>query len=254
MARFYDMHCHVDFANDPGALAAGLAQRDVHCFSVTVTPEGYEQAQQRLAASDNVCVGVGLHPWWVAAKDAGKAALEQFQMLAQATRFIGEVGLDFSARHVCTRDAQMMAFEQIAGRCASTGNNVLSVHAVRAADAVLDVLEDAQVMERNHVILHWFSGTSDELQRAVELGCFFSIGPRMVATKRGRAYVQAIPLDRLLLETDEPSAAGSVGSADDMYRALEHTLIEIAALRKVEPGELAACMAHTSAMLLGESA
>ena len=31
---------------------------------------------------------------------------------------------------------------------------------------------------------------------------FFSVGPHMLASKRGRAYAQAIPRDRLLLETD----------------------------------------------------
>lgn len=42
------------------------------------------------------------------------------------------------------------------------------------------------------------------------MGCWFSVGERMLATKRGRAYVQSIPSDRLLLETDAPPVGGGI--------------------------------------------
>ena len=164
---------------------------------------------------------------------------------------MGEVGLDFGLKHVATRGAQVAAFDRIAAACAAEGGKVLSIHAVRSAGTVLDVLERYGVLVGSACILHWFSGTSDELQRAAKLGCFFSVGPHMLASKRGRAYAQAIPRDRLLLETDEPPEAGPVVPAGEFARLLEGALDEIARLRREDPEALAERIAHTSRDLLG---
>mgnify|MGYP004492342999 CR=1 FL=1 len=86
----------------------------------------------------------------------------------------------------------------VAGTALGTLNNSV------ANVAVLDVLERHGATRSNACILHWFSGSSQELARARELGCHFSVNPNMLATKRGRAYVRQIPPNRLLLETDLP--------------------------------------------------
>lgn len=246
--RLFDLHCHLDFAEDPAALANNLAALDIGCLSVTVTPAGYEHAARELGACGNVRVGLGLHPWRVEADEAGEATLERFESQVEGTRFIGEVGLDFGLKHEATREVQVVAFDRIAAACAARGGKVLSIHAVRSASVVLDILERQGALDGNTCIFHWFSGTSDELQRAIKQGCFFSVGERMLATKRGRAYAQAIPLERLLLETDLPPEAGGAGSAGEMDAALRDALGQIETLR----GEGAAeRIAHTSRRLLG---
>ena len=130
---------------------------------------------------------------------------------------------------------------------------MLSVHAVRAVDQVLDVLEHASVfggMTGNACIIHWFSGTSDQLTRARRAGCYFSVNPHMLDSKRGRAYAQAIPADRLLLETDEPAFAGAPWSAARVRELLEETLAQLAALRGDDPAELRERIGQTSRTLL----
>jgi TatD DNase family protein len=54
--------------------------------------------------------------------------------------------------------------------------------------------------------MHWFSGSPRELARAVELGCWFSVGPAMLAGEKGRALAGSMPRDRVLTETDGPFA------------------------------------------------
>ena len=199
-----DMHCHLDFSSDMAALARLAQAHGVVAFSNTVTPEGYLAASKALAGFPNVRVGVGLHPWWVA---DGRCSAEQVELacqLIQETRFVGEVGLDFAPRREGTFETQLDAFEHIVNACCAQGGKVISIHAVRSATAVLDVLERHRATHGNVCILHWFSGSSQELARARELGCHFSVNPNMLATKRGRAYVRQIPPERLLLETDLP--------------------------------------------------
>lgn len=214
-----DMHCHLDFSSDAAALARMAQAHGVAAFSNTVTPEGYLAASKALAGFPNVRVGVGLHPWWVADGRCGTEQVELACRLIQKTRFVGEVGLDFVPRREGTFETQLDAFERIVDACCAQGGKVISIHAVRSATAVLDVLERHGVTRSNACILHWFSGSSQELARARELGCHFSVNPNMLATKRGRAYVRQIPPERLLLETDLPDEGTDAAQAGPAWIA-----------------------------------
>ncbi|WP_139652340.1 TatD family hydrolase [Raoultibacter phocaeensis] len=228
--NLFDMHCHLDFMENAGGAAERAQALGIGCYSVTVTPHDYERVSREFAAHENVRVGLGLHPWWIADGSCGEEDIDRFGVLAAETRFIGEVGLDFGKRCAGTEELQTAAFERIASAC-SQGGKVVSLHAVKAVGAVLDVLEQFSCLEGNACILHWFSGTSDELQRAIRMGCYFSVGPRMLAAKRGVEYVKAIPASRLLLETDAPPESGSTMPYDEIAQQLRETLERIERLR-----------------------
>lgn len=242
-----DMHCHLDFANNAQELASDLRQCGVGCFSTTVEPCGYEYAIDVLEPFDNVRVGLGLHPWWVADGRCGEEALERFESLVVDAAFIGEVGLDFGTAHRGSRVVQLAAFNRVAAACAASGGKVLSIHAVGAAEEVLNVLEQQGCFDANACIFHWFSGSSDELQRAIKHGCFFSVGERMLATARGRAYARTIPKTQLLLETDLPSARVDALSSSTIEASLSRTLVSLESVRSESLVEL---LASTSAILL----
>ena len=115
---------------------------------------------------------------------------------------------------------------------------VISIHAVRSAGTVLDVFESHGLLIQNPdspvIIFHWFSGTSDELVRARNAGCYFSVNERMLASKRGREYARQIPLDRLLLETDAPGEPNTETSAQSLIRSLTRTSERIASLKNCD--------------------
>lgn len=248
----FDMHCHLGFCADSVQAARELAAQGVGAFSNTVTPAEFAEQRVALADAANVRLGAGLHPWWAGEFDPF-ADWDRLYGLVARNRFIGEVGLDFSPRHADTRKAQLDALACVAHACARTGNKVLSVHAVRAVDQVFDELERASVfggMTGNVCIIHWFSGTSDQLTRAWRVGCCFSVNPRMLESKRGRAYARAIPADRLLLETDEPASEGAPWDAVRVRELLEGSLVQLAALRGDDPAELRERIAQTSRTLL----
>lgn len=246
-----DMHCHLDFAADAPAFAYDLFRQGIGAFSTTVDPDGYEQSLQALAACPNVRVGAGLHPWWLSTGRCGYRDVERLEALVPQTPFVGEIGLDFGACHSASADIQLAAFARTVRACARAGGRVISIHAVRSVDAVLDVLEQEGCLADNACIIHWFSGSSDQLQRAIRLGCYISLGQRSLATKRGRAYAQVIPLTRLLLETDLPESEPPAKSADSLYAALRDAADRIAALRGPDAR---ATMAQTSCNLLNLSA
>lgn len=249
--NLFDMHCHLGFCEDAAQAARELAAAGVGAFSNTVTLAEFAAQQVALAGAANVRVGCGLHPWWV-----GEDAAADFDALCavvERQRFVGEVGLDFSPSHVATRQAQMAVLLQVADVCGRVGSKVVSLHAVRAVDDVLDVLEDTGALAEaagNACIIHWFSGTSDQLTRARRLGAFFSVNPRMLQSKRGRAYAQAMPGNRLLLETDLPAQAGASWDAERVRQLLGQTACQLAELRGEDVADLQERIAATSRALL----
>ena len=72
----------------------------------------------------------------------------------------------------------------------------------------------------------------------------------MVSTKRGRAYTSIIPADRLLLETDAPVQKGEQYNAVLMRAELEALIVEIAALRRLDPQDIANRIQKTSQQIL----
>ena len=241
------MHCHLDFLENPRAFADAAAERGMRFFAATVTPQGYGQAHKALADAPTVRLGVGLHPWWIHDGRCGQADVQAVCAALRDTRYVGEVGLDFGKRCVGSRDVQVAAFSQVARACAQEGGKLLTVHAVRAANTVLDVLEDAGCFAHNQVIFHWFSDSSEGLWRAVRAGCYFSVNLRMLSTKRGREYARVLPADRLLLETDLPPEA-EPGFALDAWEADLRAALD--ALDAVRGESMASRLAQTSAQLL----
>ena len=102
---------------------------------------------------------------------------------------------------------------------------------------------------RCRCVMHWFSGSSDELGRALRLGCSFSVGERMLATRRGREYARQLPAARLLLETDLPDGAGQGVGADGLLASLDRVLTALAQARRVDKDELAATLAANARAL-----
>ena len=173
--------------------------------------------------------------------------------MCAASRFVGEIGLDFSGGRMATAPQQQEAFDWIIQSCAEhpvTGR-AISIHSVRAASEALDTLQRFDMPHNSTCIFHWFSGTSDELARARALGCYFSVNARMLATKRGREYARQIPLDKLLLETDAPKELGDPGDAQALAGELTQTLDVLDDIRKERKELLAGSISQTSQELLG---
>lgn len=247
-ADVYDMHAHLGFYEDVTHGARKLAGLGVHALCATVTPAEYERVAAELAGAHNVRVGVGLHPWWLADGRCNEADARRAAELAATSRYVAEVGLDFSHGRLACADVQVTALDAVLRSCEG-GGHVLSLHAVASADAVLDLLERHGTCENNDVIIHWFSGSGDELTRARRMGCLFSVNAFGLETRRGRSYATQIPAEQLLLETDLPGegAHATEWPPERLAARLRKTLETICELRDED---VAPAIAATSRRLL----
>ncbi len=215
MQTFLDAHLHLDFVADAPEIALRAADLERNLLANSISPYGFMKLQMRFPGNPWIKPGLGFHPWWVAADILQPADLELFEKLAPQAAFVGEVGLDFMGPRKQSIQDQIDAFDRVIEACVkplvcapATDNyqRIIGIHSVKAASTVLDVLEHWQATKENACVFHWFTGSSDELQRAIAMGCFFSVGERMLRSKKGQAYVKAIPPERILLETDAPGS------------------------------------------------
>ena len=224
----------------PDAVADEATALGLGLFDCGVDPRDFARAKKRACNRSNIFAGIGLHPWWLADGRCGTAEINLLCEIAAQERLIGEVGLDFSARFAGSEPLQIQAFDRLCDALVQhplTGR-VISIHAVRSAGTVLDVLGSHELLtpspDSPTIIFHWFSGTSNEFVRARNAGCYFSINERMLVTKRGREYARQIPLDRLLLETDAPTEENEDTTAQLLVESLTSVSKSIATLKNCD--------------------
>jgi TatD DNase family protein len=245
-SRYVDFHCHLDLYPDVASAIADAERAGVYTLTVTTTPKAWPRNRELTDQTRYIRAALGLHPQLVHERADEIALWEEY--LSQ-TRYVGEVGIDAGPRYYRSLATQKEVFERILKRCAKDGGKILTVHSVRAAKAVLDLIEQHLPADRGQAVLHWFTGSKAEARRAVDLGCYFSVNLQMMLSDRGRDLVSTLPLERLLTETDGPftEVNGRPASPSDAAYAVE----AIANMVKTTPDELAAKIRQNLKVLLG---
>ena len=221
----HDAHIHLDFMGNAREVALSARDKGLGMFANTVTPAGFSRTLEMVGDLENVHVGLGQHPWWAAESNLGL-----FDELFPTTRWIGEVGLDLSPKRP-HHQRQREAFHHIARRCGAGGNKILSLHSVRAAGEVLDTLEETGCTQSCRCIFHWFSGSTEDLWRAIRAGCWFSVNEMQAGTRRAKEQLKLIPANRLLLETDLPPDEGAPFALGKVERSLDRVLARLEGIR-----------------------
>lgn len=228
-ARFVDFHCHLDLYPNHAAAVADCEEARVFTLAVTTTPKAWPRNHQLASTTRYVRAALGLHPQLIAERAHEFPLWEE--LLPQA-RYVGEVGLDAGPRFYRSLGLQKQVFESVLKSCSRSGGKILTVHSVRAANTVLDLIEAHLPPTHGQVVLHWFTGTKSEARRAVDLGCYFSINAEMLRHKRHRGTVASLPLDRLLTETDGPFTR--VAQRSSTPRDVAFVVEELAQLRETD--------------------
>ncbi|QLB19063.1 Qat anti-phage system TatD family nuclease QatD [Mannheimia granulomatis] len=193
-----DMHCHLDLYTNPQYVVKRCQDENLYVLSVTTTPKAWYGTSLLAKDCPRIRTALGLHPQLAHER---WQELELFDSLLNQTRYVGEIGLDGGKEFKAYWETQLKVFRHILRSSAKAGGKILSVHSRMSTNTVLDELSQ---INDNLPILHWFSGTKQQLKRAIEMGCYFSVGPAMLRGKKGYELVQVIPKEKILIETDGP--------------------------------------------------
>ena len=184
-----------------------------------------------------VRAAVGIHPHeW----GQGAADFDAVAELARAPGVvaIGETGLDFHY-DLTPRDLQAEGLRRHV-RLALEVDRPLILHCRKADDEALGILEGRGPGLRG--VRHCFDGRLPVAERYIELGFYISFAGQITRDgyKKLKAAARALPLDRILVETDCPyqtPAAHAPGRCEPAFVA--ETVRSLAELRSCAPEEIA---------------
>lgn len=182
-----DMHAHVQ----PGIAPAELAA--LRSCVVAVTRTLSEHATTRERIDQSVVWGAGCHPGL--AREVKSFSASRMRDAIATTPVIGEIGLDGAAR--TPMESQLTTLRGIL-EVASDTPRLLSIHSYRATNLIVRELREFRPAA---AILHWWLGSPEETEVAVEAGAYFSVNSSQAKSWKN---LRLVPLDRLLLETDHP--------------------------------------------------
>ncbi len=199
--RGFDFHCHIDLHPKPATVFDRCASEGIVSLTMTTTPKAWPQNSAWVKQNDFIHVATGLHPELVGERYAD---MELLETQINESHFVGEVGLDGSSKYQKSYGEQQDVFHRVLVAAQEVGARVLSIHSRRAERDVINIIEKHVDPQRVLCILHWFSGSPSEAQRALEAGCYFSINHTMLASDGRQKLIRDLPANRLLTETDSP--------------------------------------------------
>lgn len=211
-----DCHAHVS----PDVSSRQLAQLG-SAVVFAMTREPIEAAEAAKRYDDNLLWCCGAHPAFVAG--GGEVDLDQFTRRSKRFAVVGEIGLD---RRSGNLERQKQVLAGILDRIQNEPV-LVSIHSSGSSSEIVELLRRRP---RQGLILHWFSGRPAEVDQLLSIGCYFSVNTAM-----RRELLKAVPLDRLLPETDFPVARKRTGARPGDTAQLEILLGEI---HQAQPLEL----------------
>ena len=208
MISIVDTHCHLDleaFDEDRGDVFQRALSAGIHAMVlVGYNPERWDTTADLCSQHGFLRRTLGVHPndadiWSDEISAQLRREIEQDRPIA-----IGEIGLDFyrSAGNAAQQRSAFVAQLEIAAEF----NLPVVIHQRSAADEVINILA---AMRPHSGVMHCFAGNQVYAERCLDLGLYLGIGGVLTFPRSNeiRDAVAAVPLDRLMLETDAPFLA-----------------------------------------------
>jgi len=210
---FIDSHCHINFpelaARMPEILAKMAENRVTHALCVSVNLPEFPSVLALAEQYPHIYASVGVHPDY---EDTPEPTVEQLVQLADHPKIvaIGETGLDYY-RLEGDLEWQRERFRTHIRASRATGKPLIIHTRAASADTIRILQEEGAGVDQGGVagVMHCFTETLDVALAAVEMGFYISFSGIVTfkSAKDLQAVAQALPLDRILIETDSPYLA-----------------------------------------------
>lgn len=246
-----DSHAHIDFpqfAEDREAMLQRARDAGVGTLLAIGTGPGPEKLDATLPYAEThdwIYTTVGIHPH--EAKEVTPEHLDTLVRLARHPKVIawGEIGLDYFYDH-SPRDVQERVFRQQMELARAAGLPIV-IHCRDAWDDCLKVLREAWKPTGLGGILHCFTSTLPDAERALDMGFLVSFTGNVTYPKAQniRDVAKALPLANILIETDSPYLAPQAyrGKRNEPAYVAE-VAKALANVRNLSPEEVAAATAE----------
>lgn len=215
--KYIDIHSHIyfsDYDSDREAAISRAHAADVGIITVGTDLGSSRQAVALAETHENMWAIVGLHPVDAGVGVADTFDYEDFKQLALHPKVvaIGECGLDYFHEPFDVGRQREIFMQHI--HLANEVGKPLMLHvrngkkAKDTADKGVSAYQDALEILKTHAKVpfnfHFFAGTESDLKDIIDAGGFVSFTGVVTFARDYDILVSAVPLDRIMSETDAP--------------------------------------------------
>jgi len=253
----FDTHAHLNFAEfdkDREELIKKCLDFGMGIINVGTNFKSSEKAINISKDYSHIFSSIGLHPTNIASdffksKECSKTEegfledgfdYDKYKDLAKSKKVvaIGECGLDYYYRPKGTTKKELFKEEQKKVfikqlNLAEELNLPVIIHCRSAFDDLFEILSKRKIKG----VLHCFTGNKEEAERLLSLGMYFGINGIIFKTDMEEA-IKAIPLDRMLLETDCPYLSPPKFEERNNPLSLKYVIEDISRIKGVNSKEI----------------
>ncbi|MFZ6813444.1 TatD family hydrolase [Undibacterium sp. Rencai35W] len=210
---YIDSHCHINFPElaerMPEIMAKMVENGVTHALCVSVDLPDFPQVLALAEAYSHIYASVGVHPDY---EDTEDPSAEQLLALSQHPKIIaiGETGLDYF-RLKGDLEWQRERFRQHI-RASRLSRKPLIIHTRAASEDTIRIMqEEGAGTDQGGVagVMHCFTESLEVAEAAIAMGFYISFSGILTfkSARDLQAVARALPLERILIETDSPYLA-----------------------------------------------
>ncbi|MFZ6844986.1 TatD family hydrolase [Undibacterium sp. RuTC16W] len=210
---YIDSHCHINFPElaerMPEIMAKMVENGVTHALCVSVDLPDFPQVLALAEAYPHIYASVGVHPDY---EDTEDPSAEQLFALSQHPKIIaiGETGLDYF-RLKGDLEWQRERFRQHI-RASRLSRKPLIIHTRAASEDTIRIMqEEGAGTDHGGVagVMHCFTESLEVAEAAIAMGFYISFSGILTfkSARDLQAVARALPLERILIETDSPYLA-----------------------------------------------
>ena len=210
---YIDSHCHINFpelaARMPDILAKMQENQVTHALCVSVDLPDFPQVLALAEQYPHIYASVGVHPDY---EETPEPTVEQLVALADNPKIIaiGETGLDYY-RLEGDLEWQRERFRTHIKASRITRKPLIIHTRAASADTIRLMQEEGAGTDQGGVggVMHCFTESLEVAEAAIAMGFYISFSGIVTfkSAKDLQAVARAVPLERMLIETDSPYLA-----------------------------------------------
>ena len=225
---YVDAHNHLELYKDDIKEALDRINKyNILTLACSMDEQTYVYVKNIAKSNPLITPCFGIHPWEA---HNHYEDLETYEPYIKETPIIGEIGLDYywvkEKEHYCYQQKVLEYFLQKA----QLYDKITNLHTKGAEKEILLLIKKYRLKSP---IIHWYSGPLDILKRLLDYGCYFTIGVDIGYSKLTDEIVKLLPINRILTETDGPTALEWV-NGEYSYPDYIKTIVEkISTIKKI---------------------
>ena len=243
---YIDSHTHLDFFNENIDKAIeDINKNKILTIANSMDIKSYIKNKEYSKRSKYIIPVFGIHPWKA---HEFNGQLKDLIPYIEESKLIGEIGLDFFwVEDTSTYKKQREVFNFILSESIKR-NKVVTIHTKGAEEKICEELSKSNY---DKVLIHWYSGSLETLEKLINLGCYFTISVDIGYSDLVTKILNLIPLDKLLVETDGPTALEWVNGEKAYPSYIKEVVKKIGEIKMINEDELRRIINNNYCNLIG---